>query len=513
MLLLSLIHSLRGDAEQAIAFAQEGVALGERLNSPFVTAVAQMRLGHALQLAPAPTPGPSPARGGGVGEGAYNTAIALGDRLAVRRTRAEAMWGLTRAYGYRGDLASAQRAAAEGVEICHWAGDPWVEALIQLALGASHVLAGRAADSAPILSGALALFRNCGDAHGRAATRLWLALAYRELRQTEHLASSLETLLELCETNGYDSLLTAPTLAGVPDPRRIVPLLLEARSSRIRPAYATRLLARLGLADVQVHPGYQLRVWTLGGFQVWRGEVEVTGREWQRDKARQLFQLFITERGRWLQRDEITERLWPDLSPESAVRDFKVALNALNRAIEPARATDAAFAYVVRDGSAYRLRPEADLWLDAAAFRQQCEEGLRLAAGERAEQAIGHLQEGLRLYRGDYLPDALYEDWASLERDRLLTLYLRAAERLASLTIERGQHDEGLKLCEAILARDACWEQAYRLLMIAHTRQGNRPQAFRAYQRCVETLRAELDVAPSSETASLYWRVAGEMEV
>ena len=195
------------------------------------------------------------------------------------------------------------------------------------------------------------------------------------------------------------------------------------------------------------------------------------------------------------------------------MRDFKVALNALNRAIEPARATDAAFAYVVRDGSAYRLRPEADLWLDAAEFRQQCEEGLRLAAGERAEAAIALLQEGLRLYRGDYLPDALYEDWASLERDRLLTLYLRAAERLASLTIERGQHDEGLKLCEAILARDACWEQAYRLLMIAHTRQGNRPQAFRAYQRCVETLRAELDVAPSSETASLYWRVAGEMEV
>ena len=465
-LLLSLIHALRGEAEQALASAQEGIALGERLNSPFVTAVGHMRLGHALQLTAAfRQPALPPAPDGGTADAAircYNTAIALGDRMAVRRTRAEAMWGLTRAYGYRGDVAAAQRAAAEGVEICRWAGDPWVESLTQLALGASHVLAGRPAEGVAILSDVLAAFRNCGDVHGRAATRLWLALAYRDLRQTEHLASSLETLLELCEANGYDSLLTAPTLAGVPNPRRIVPLLIEARGRRIRPAYVARLLAALGLAEIQVHPGYQLQVQTLGGFRVWRGDAaaEVAARDWQRDKARQLFQLFLTERGRWLQRDELTERLWPQLSPESAARDFKVALNTLNRAIEPARSADAAFAYIVRDGSAYRLRPEADLWLDAAIFRQECEAGLRLAAREEAEGAIAHLQAGVHLYGGDYLPDALYEDWAGEERERLLALWLRTADKLADILIERGSYDEGLKLCEAILARDACWENA-----------------------------------------------------
>jgi ATP/maltotriose-dependent transcriptional regulator MalT/DNA-binding SARP family transcriptional activator len=514
-LLLSLIHVLRGEAEQALASAQAGIALGERLDSPFVTAVAHMRLGHALQLTLARTP-PAPPHTGAAGHGqteeaairCYDTAIALGDRMAVRRTRAEAMWGLTRLYGYRGDIAAAQRAAAEGIEICRWAGDPWVESLTQLALGASHVLAGRPAEGVTILSDVLAAFRNCGDMHGRAATRLWLALAYHDLRQAEHLAASLEALLELCEANGYDSLLTTPTLAGVPDPRQIAPLLIEARARRIRPTYVARLLAALGLAEIQVHPGYQLRVQTLGGFRVWRGQVEVAARDWQRDKARQLFQLFLTERGRWLQRDELTERLWPQLSPESAARDFKVALNALNRAIEPARLADAAFAYIVRDGSAYRLRPEADLWLDAAAFRQECEAGLRLAAHEPTETAIAHLQSGVSLYRGDYLPDALYEDWANEERERLLALWLRTADTLASILIARGRHDEGLKLCEAILARDSCWENAYRLMMLAHVRHGNRPQAFRAYQRCIETLRTELAVPPSAETVSLYAQVA-----
>jgi DNA-binding SARP family transcriptional activator len=267
------------------------------------------------------------------------------------------------------------------------------------------------------------------------------------------------------------------------------------------------------LPDIKVHPGYELRVQTLGTFRVWRGVREIEPREWQRDKARQLFQLLLAQRGRWLQREEIVERLWPALSPEAAARDFKVALNALNKAIEPARAADASFAFIVREGSAYRLRPEADVWLDTLAFEQASETGLRLTESGSLDEGIRRLQDALNLYRGDYLPDALYEDWASGERERLLSLYLRAADRLAGLLVERDQFDEALKVCQSILDRDACWERAYRLMMSAHARQGNRTQAFRVYQRCVTTLHDELGVEPSSATASLFERIAQTGEV
>jgi DNA-binding SARP family transcriptional activator len=278
-------------------------------------------------------------------------------------------------------------------------------------------------------------------------------------------------------------------------------MLIEARNRRCRAAHISRVLAGLGLPDIDVHPGYQLRVQTLGAFRAWRGDLEIAPREWLRDKARQLFQLLLTHRSRWLQRDEIADRLWPNLSPEAAARDFKVALNALNKAIEPNRSGDATFAFVVREGTAYRLRPEADVWLDAIEFDGACEAGLRTSD-------LGQLRSALRLYRGDYLPDALYEDWASEERERLLSLYLRAADKLAGLLIERGEYDEALDICQAILARDACWERAYRLMMTAHARQGNRPLALRAYQRCTTTLRDELGVEPSAATTALYRQIA-----
>ncbi|MBK9711455.1 MAG: tetratricopeptide repeat protein [Kouleothrix sp.] len=271
VLILSLIHALRGQAGRALDLAMEGIALGERLGSPFVTTVAYTRRAHAEQLRRGPASQPDGRRTPDEAIRSYQTSIALGDRLAVRRIRSEAMWGLTRAYGFFGDLDSARRAAAEGIEVSEWAGDHWLVALTELALGASCALAGRHDEALEILARAQLAFRDCGDRLGRAATRLWLCLVYLDLRQSERFDACVADLLALCEANGYDFLFTAPSLLGPPDPRRVVPLLIAARA-RHRPAYVARLLASIGMPGIQVHPGYQLRVQTLGAFRVWRGD-------------------------------------------------------------------------------------------------------------------------------------------------------------------------------------------------------------------------------------------------
>lgn len=441
--------------------------------------------------------------------GCYVAGVALGDELAVKRMRAEAMWGLTRAYGFGGDLRSAERAAAEGVEIGRWAGDAWIVALIELTLGASYVLAGCPREAVDVLAGVLAAFRECGDTLGRAATRLWLSLAYSDLGQVELRDAAVEDALFLCEAHGYGFLFTTSTLLGPPDVRRLVPLLLHARSQGPNVGYVNGLLGKLNLADVQVHPGYRLCVFTLGGFRVVRGDVEVEPREWQRERARQLFQLLLTDRGHWRQREELVDRLWPSLSPEAAGRDFKVALNALNKAIEPHRAPDAPFAFLAREGTSYRIRPEADLWLDSEEFERGCHAGLRAAGGGDGEGAIPQLSQALGLYRGHYLPDALYEDWARGERERLLSLYLKAADTLARLLVESGRFGQALDVCARMLRFDPCWERAYRWMMLAHTRQGDRAIALRAYERCAQVMQTELGMEPGQETTELYKQILG----
>lgn len=490
LLVLSLIHSLQGNADAAFAAAQEAIALGAQLASPFVSAVGQMRLGHAYQL-----------RGDWrTALRCYEDAIALGDQLAVKRTRAEARWGMTRAHGYSGDVMAARRDAAEGIEIAQSTGDTWLVAILQIALGASLVLAQRAREAIQVLTDALAAMRACGDTFGQTIARLWLALAHTQTNQRERALTYLDDALTLAQTHRYDYLFTAPTLLGMSDARMVVPLLLEARRRGRHTTYATRLLAAVGLENITTHPGYQLRVQTFGAFRVWRGENEIGAREWQRKKARQLLQLFIARRGRLCEREEIFDLLYRDVSADVAARDFKVALNALNHALEPARG-DAEPAFIAREGSAYGLRADADVWIDADEFTRL------IARGDQAEGDITleAYRRALALYHDDFLvAEARYEDWAIAERERLLALYLRAADRLASELLARGALDECLAWCEKILARDVCWEHAYRLMMQAYAARGERAQVRRVFEQCQRVLREELDVEPSAATVAVY---------
>jgi LuxR family maltose regulon positive regulatory protein len=98
----------------------------------------------------------------------------------------------------------------------------------------------------------------------------------------------------------------------------------------------------------------------------------------------------------------------------------------------------------------------------------------------------------------------LYEDWSTAERQRLRNQYLVTAERLAQHLLGAESWDEVLEVCQAMLARDNCWEGAYRLAMQAHAALGNRSQVHSVYQRCITNLREELDVDPSPTTRALF---------
>jgi two-component SAPR family response regulator len=117
---------------------------------------------------------------------------------------------------------------------------------------------------------------------------------------------------------------------------------------------------------------------------------------------------------------------------------------------------------------------------------------------------VAQLRAALELYQEDYLPDAVYEDWSSAERQRLRHLYLLTAERLARHLLQSELWGDAIQVCQTILARDNCWEGAYRLLMRAYAAQDNRPQVHSVYQQCTATLGEELGVEPSPTTQALF---------
>ena len=493
-LLLSLIYSFMGLSERAYQAALDGTQRGDSLKSPFVTAVGHMRQGHALNLNPEED-------GSARALSEFEKSIELGKTLEVPRLSVEANWGLCRAYGYRGDLQRAQAHAQQAIDIATEAGDEWIAALTRLTMGASLMLAARYEAAAGWLNRAVLGFEECSDPFGRSIARLWLTFGYFKQKKFERVSQMLPEVLAACQQNGYSFFFSRPTLLGPPDERMFVPLLLLARQSGWESGYVERLLDQLGLRQVAVHPGFRLRVQTLGGFRAWRGRDAIPANGWRRESARQLFQLFITYRHAPLDRDQICEFLWPEADLTIAHRNFKIALNTLYQVLEPEREAGSESAFIMRDGATYTLRPNADWWLDAEEFSTLVQQ-----AGT-TDAAL--LQKAVDLYRGDYLPDALYETWVAEEREHLISLFLESADRLTELLLAQAKYAEAIELSQRILSQDKCWERGYRHLMLAYQHLGDQGQVARAFRRCVQTLQDELDVSPSAETQALYEKLTG----
>ncbi len=364
LLLLSLIHAWQGNADESYRCAMDGIVVGQRLGSPFVEAVGLMRLGHAWQITPHPESAERALA-------CYQQAIEIGERLDVQRTKVEALWGLVRLHGYGGDLESAERNAQEGIQVAHSVGDEWIAALIEVTMGASYALAGEEEAADGWLARSEMAYRDLGDPFGRTVAQLWQALLDHQRGRRTFLAC-LDEALNLVEHNGYSFLFGHKTFLGPPDPQALIPLLVIARQHSDELAssrYAGLLLQELGLPpDLAFHPGYTLSVQTLGGFAVHRGREPVSGSDWRRGKARQLFHLFLANRGRFVQREEIIAALWPDADPTAGERQFKVTLNALQQALEPERPPRAPTQFVKRVESAYGIDRVAPVFIDAAEF-------------------------------------------------------------------------------------------------------------------------------------------------
>ncbi len=493
LLLLSLIYAFRGHPEAAFQCAKEGIEVGRALRSPFVEAVGYMRLGHAYQIG---RPQPDKA------EACYQKAIALAKFLQVSRATVEPLWGLTRLYGFFGDAGRAEECAREGIDIALAAGDEWIAALVRLTLGAVYVHAGRTSQGIDELSRAETAFLRCSDAFARTACRLWLSLAYLESGDPAAFALHADTLLRLVREHDAEALLTAPSFFAPGDPQECIPLLMEARRRRIHPAYVSQLLENLGVAEFDSHPGYSLTVHMLGPLRIWRGREEIAPREWQREKARQIFALLLAHRGKFLQRDQILEYLWPRSDPTSAEAGFKVALNALNRALEPRRPARSAGFFILRKEAAYGINPAAVIRVDVDEFEELLARAEQ--SGTDPQHAIDLLRQALALYRGDYLSDFLYDEWTLRERERLRQTYVQGVTRLARLLADMGEWEEAVALCQRALTLDDCWEEAYRILMRCYSAQGNRAMVIRTFEQCEATLRNELDAPPMPETVDLY---------
>ncbi len=201
--------------------------------------------------------------------------------------------------------------------------------------------------------------------------------------------------------------------------------------------------------------------------------------------------------------DEVIERLWPEVDPDTGRSRLRNTLNRLRDAVGPV---------VDRRGEVLRLadgvtvdaaRYERDARAAIAALRAAAR-GAPTPSGDRVglARAVDAARSAAGLYAGMLLPDRPFDDWAAEARERLARLQMEVVDRLAAVAERDGDVDEAIRMRRDGIALDPDDEVRYVALARLLLAQGRRGSARAALDAGEASLRT-LGLPPTAEMGAL----------
>src|SRR5437588_440571 len=222
----------------------------------------------------------------------------------------------------------------------------------------------------------------------------------------------------------------------------------------------------------------QLSLALLGGFEVRPASGStalVLGK-----KIQALLAILAVRPGQAHARDRLASLLWADVGADQARHSVRQALFSLRRSLpeDVLRATGETVA------------------MNAAAVAVDVVDFERLAAKANPET----LERAALLYRGDLLEglrlrEPAFEEWLTVERDRLRSLAVATLDRLTHSQMEGSDLDAAIETATRLVSLDQTREAGHRTLMRLYLQTGRRAAAMRQYQACERVLSRELGVS------------------
>ena len=257
-------------------------------------------------------------------------------------------------------------------------------------------------------------------------------------------------------------------------------------------------------------PHYGVKIFLFGRFAVERDGQVLPPQVWKNTKTKALLKILASERGRVFPADELIEYLWPDADLRSAASNLRNRVAELRRILEPSLSRGEQSRYILTQRGGYLLSDESDCWVDSEEFSRCEERGRRAHSEGNFVEAIRAFEQALALYRGEYLAEDRYEEWALQIRERFRERFVEILSLLADSLARQGQYRAALGYLERAVTESPLDERLYRHLMVYAFCAGERARARQTYERCRAVLECELGERPSSQTEEIYRQIQSE---
>jgi DNA-binding SARP family transcriptional activator len=241
----------------------------------------------------------------------------------------------------------------------------------------------------------------------------------------------------------------------------------------------------------------ELRINTLGAFAVESGADPIAG-DWLAQRPGQILKLLVCERRRTMASDRIAEALWPGVGHEDGRNRVRFHIHGLRERLDPSRTPHKGSRFILSQQGGYQFDTSV-AWVDADEFEREAQAGLRAVGQGDGRGALPHLIRASALYRGDFLAEEPYAEWAIEERERLRDLAAQVLRKTIDLELEAGGLEAASLPARRLAQLEPFDSEAQRLLITITLRRGRRGEAIRRYDhfrvRMQQSLGAEPDFA------------------
>jgi DNA-binding SARP family transcriptional activator len=219
-------------------------------------------------------------------------------------------------------------------------------------------------------------------------------------------------------------------------------------------------------------------------------------------KPRALLTLLLADVNRVVGIDRIVATLWGDDPPPTVTGTLQAYVSHLRRVLEPERGPREAPTVLLTRAPGYLLRAEA-ADLDSLRFPELVEEAERAIQAGDAGRGVSLLDQALKLWRGEPLPELGDTPTAATDRLRLVELHVRARERRCDALLALGRADAAVPDLERLVAENPLRERLWARLATALYAAHRQADALEAIRKCTELLRDELGIDPGPELRDL----------
>ncbi|MFE0100176.1 BTAD domain-containing putative transcriptional regulator [Streptomyces sp. NPDC059009] len=222
-------------------------------------------------------------------------------------------------------------------------------------------------------------------------------------------------------------------------------------------------------------------------------------------RQRTLMSMLLLAPGKVVSTDALADAIWHGNPPATARNQLAICVSALRKTLKAAVGVED---ILVTSHPGYMLYA-GEHRIDAVEFEERAGEGREAARRGRGDEAIGHFEEALAMWRGPAL-EGITAERVEAESARLTELRLDVYEQLTALRLDLGLHGELIAELSGFVRENPLREKAVALLMLAHYRSGRRAEALEAYRDGARLFAEELGIDPGPALQELHEEILAD---